>query len=84
MSGAQEPAKAARTVLAKGASGEQVMVLQRLLNAAGYQVSLDGQFGPITSRAVKAFQRRRSLLPDSVVGPTTWRALVGDTEAGEA
>src|SRR4029077_16717138 len=38
-----------------------------------------GGFGPSTESAVKAFQVRRGLSPDGVVGDHTWRELV---EAG--
>lgn len=44
--------------------------LQRVLG-----VVVDGDFGPATERAVKAFQVGRGLAADGVVGPATWRAL---------
>jgi N-acetylmuramoyl-L-alanine amidase len=39
----------------------------------------DGYFGPATERAVRAFQQRRGLLVDGLVGSHTWSELV---EAG--
>jgi peptidoglycan hydrolase-like protein with peptidoglycan-binding domain len=37
----------------------------------------DRRFGPSTNQAVKAFQAREGLAPDGVVGPVTWRRLLG-------
>jgi peptidoglycan hydrolase-like protein with peptidoglycan-binding domain len=36
----------------------------------------DGVYGPMTERAVRAFQQDAQLLVDGVVGPRTWQALV--------
>ena len=58
-----------------GSSGITVRILQRLLIAHGYGMRVDGVFGPLTEAAVKAFQNRRSLLVDGIVGKQTWRAL---------
>lgn len=58
-----------------GSSGVSVKVLQRLLLTNGYAVRVDGVFGALTESAVKAFQNRRNLLADGVVGPRTWREL---------
>ncbi len=58
-----------------GSSGISVRVLQKLLFANGYGIPIDGVFGPITETAVKAFQNRRSLSADGVVGQKTWWEL---------
>ncbi|MBF2064097.1 MAG: peptidoglycan-binding protein [Calothrix sp. C42_A2020_038] len=58
-----------------GNSGEAVRVLQRLLRSNGYPVTIDGLFGALTESAVKAFQTRRGLVADGIVGPLTWREL---------
>lgn len=58
-----------------GDSGVSVRVLQRLLISNGYAVRIDGFFGALTEAAVKAFQNRRNVLPDGVVGERTWREL---------
>jgi Putative peptidoglycan binding domain len=58
-----------------GNSGIPVKVLQRLLLSNGYAVRVDGVFGALTESAVKAFQNRRNLGVDGVVGFITWREL---------
>lgn len=60
-----------RPVLRQGATGKHVRDLQRALGG----VAADGAFGPTTRTAVVAFQRRKQLLPDGIVGRMTWAAL---------
>jgi hypothetical protein len=55
-----------------------VRKLQSLLNSTGASLATDGLFGGETEEAVIAFQRARGLDRDGVVGPYTWRALLGD------
>lgn len=65
--------------LSKGATGEQVKTLQRLLNALGYSVGsagVDGSFGSATDAAVRKFQKANGLTVDGVVGAYTWNALL--------
>lgn len=62
-------------LLGFGSSGVSVKVLQRLLLSNGYAVRVDGVFGALTESAVKAFQNRRNLGVDGVVGSRTWREL---------
>lgn len=57
-------------VLKLGSKGEGVKVLQEYLN-----LTIDGEFGPNTDRAVKDFQREKSLTPDGIVGNSTWAAM---------
>jgi peptidoglycan hydrolase-like protein with peptidoglycan-binding domain len=52
-----------------------VRVLQKLLISNGYGVPVDGVFGPVTEIAVKAFQNRRRLSADGLVGQKTWSEL---------
>ncbi|SIQ10739.1 N-acetylmuramidase domain-containing protein [Marinobacterium stanieri] len=60
-----------------GSSGYNVRVLQKRLQAAGYEVTVDGDFGSNTDIAVRAFQRDHNLIDDGVVGPKTQAALMG-------
>lgn len=62
-------------VLRRGCKGVDVERLQRLLQKAGLPVAIDGDFGPGTDMAVKTFQKRRKLVVDGIVGPSTWTAL---------
>lgn len=41
-------------------------------------VAVDGAFGPITEKAVRAFQEGRGLTVDGIVGPHTWAGLLAD------
>ncbi|WP_228014733.1 peptidoglycan-binding domain-containing protein [Fortiea sp. LEGE XX443] len=58
-----------------GSSGLAVRILQRLLTANGYAIRVDGVYGALTESAVKAFQNRRNLGVDGIVGPRTWLHL---------
>jgi len=58
-----------------GNSGVAVRVLQRLLLSNGYSVRVDGMFGALTEAAVKAFQNKRNLVVDGIVGQRTWYEL---------
>lgn len=58
-----------------GSKGASVMAIQQRLRELGYQVGVDGNFGPGTARTIIAFQEKKNLGSDGVVGPTTWTAL---------
>ncbi|BAU08562.1 peptidoglycan-binding protein [Fischerella thermalis CCMEE 5330] len=62
-------------ILGFGHTGDTVRVLQRLLRSNGYRIQVDGIFGALTESAVKAFQNRRNLVSDGIVGQRTWREL---------
>jgi len=76
-----------RPILRKGSKGEDVRILQRVLNV--YFNSLinqnsapniapllvDGDFGTLTDKAVRTFQQLNGLLIDGQVGPLTWSML---------
>jgi N-acetyl-anhydromuramyl-L-alanine amidase AmpD len=50
--------------------------VQAALRALGYTVIVDGVDGPLTERAVKAFQAYEGLVVDGVAGPMTQAALL--------
>lgn len=52
-----------------------VTLLQRALTAAGFTVAVDGDFGPATTKALKAFQSKYAAPADGVAGPATYAAL---------
>src|SRR5581483_9551270 len=63
-------------ILRQGATGPAVVTLQQDLAAAGFSPgAIDGDFGPATLAAVKAFQSANGLVADGIVGPLTWAAL---------
>lgn len=49
--------------------------LQHRLNELGYKLDEDGSFGYKTQKAVKNFQTKKHLNPDSIVGEYTYKAL---------
>lgn len=61
----------------QGSTGELVRALQSQLASRGIEIAVDGDFGPVTAAAVRAYQGRAGLAADGVVGPQTWAALVG-------
>lgn len=68
--------RAMQVVVRRGDKNEAVRWVQALLNNHGFDAgAVDGDFGPRTDRAVRAFQTNRWLEVDGVVGPNTWRAL---------
>jgi peptidoglycan hydrolase-like protein with peptidoglycan-binding domain len=62
--------------LRKGDMGPDVRKLQTLLEQHGVRTGgVDGNFGPMTQKAVTAFQRAKGLNANGVAGPETWAAL---------
>jgi peptidoglycan/xylan/chitin deacetylase (PgdA/CDA1 family) len=62
-------------ILRLGSTNAAVKDLQQALVNKGYNLSVDGQFGPITLNAVMSFQRSQGILVDGEVGPITWGKL---------
>jgi|GEM_PF-1774410 len=65
------------SVLQRGDTGRNVEVMQQLLKDAGYNVTIDGDFGNSTRNAVRKFQRVEAIQVDGVVGRETWDRLAG-------
>jgi peptidoglycan hydrolase-like protein with peptidoglycan-binding domain len=71
----------------EGAKGPQVRQLQARLKALGYNIAVDGIFGPQTLAAVRQFQAShldangKQLKEDGLVGPLTTSALRQKTPA---
>jgi GH25 family lysozyme M1 (1,4-beta-N-acetylmuramidase) len=61
--------------LAVSDSGEDVKTAQGLLKARGFDVAVDGQYGPATRAAVTAFQHAKGIAADGVTGQDTWTKL---------
>lgn len=74
--------RAAFPTLAKGVRGNDVKALQRLLRQHGASLPVTGNFDATTESAVKAFQTRKGLAADGIVGPLTWGKLVVTLRAG--
>jgi len=67
-------------ILRRGDKSEAVRSAQLLLIGRGFRCGpwgADGDFGPATYGALYQFQRARKLAVDGVVGPESWRALLG-------
>ncbi|MEU6712992.1 N-acetylmuramoyl-L-alanine amidase [Nonomuraea sp. NPDC046802] len=55
-------------------SGADVTTWQSRLKQLKYTITVDGQYGPMSSATTKVFQRAEQLAVDGTVGPNTWRA----------
>jgi hypothetical protein len=53
-----------------------VIHLQNLLNKAGFELKVDGDFGAATKAAVIAFQEKQGLMADGVIGEKSWTILL--------
>ena len=71
-----------RPALRKGDDGAHVRALQEALALSGdYGGAIDGDFGPKSDRAVRAFQARIGLEVDGVAGRCVWAALRAVSQA---
>ena len=64
------------SVLRKGSKGEQVKTLQRLLNAFGSDLDVDGSFGSLTQSSLMSYQKKNSLRLDGICGEESWGSLL--------
>lgn len=53
----------------------EATTLQAFLQASGYDVNPDGNFGPGTEKALKQFQTEHGLIADGSAGEKTWTTL---------
>lgn len=65
------PYKEPTSDIRKGAKGEGVKWTQWELVEAGYNIEIDGSFGPATDNAVRDFQKKSGLKVDGWVGKDT-------------
>jgi peptidoglycan hydrolase-like protein with peptidoglycan-binding domain len=64
-------------------AGSAVAELQELLQAHGFPLRIDGDFGSVTETAVRLYQKRHKLIVDGVVGPKTWFSLKMNVKPGD-
>lgn len=69
-----------RPLLKSGSEGREVSALQEALNKFSILCNFsplfsDGIFGKLTDAAVRAFQKKKGLAVDGIVGPDTYKAL---------
>jgi flagellum-specific peptidoglycan hydrolase FlgJ len=74
--GTNNPFPAPDRNLRHGMTGSGVKWLQFELSAHGYNISIDGIFGPATEACVRMFQKDNSLTCDGIAGPLTIAALI--------
>lgn len=64
-------------LIKRGSKGAEVKTLQRLLNAVcGAGLEVDGDYGPATEKAVRAYQTSRALDNDGQCGSKTWNQIL--------
>jgi peptidoglycan hydrolase-like protein with peptidoglycan-binding domain len=73
-----------RVPVKKGMHGHDIRVLQDLLGNAGYDVTVDGEFGTRTLKAVEAFQAAHQLAVDGDLDANDIAALRAAAAAGPA
>lgn len=76
MSLPSEPNKTTPPQLVKGDEGWPVYGLQTGLDALGYSLAFDGDFGPATDDAVRKFQKDNYLGSDGVAGHNTQARII--------
>lgn len=62
-------------VLQYGDVGDRVRLYQSKLKRLGYQIDVDGSFGPATLAVIKQFQTAHQLVVDGYLGPITQKKI---------
>lgn len=62
----------------RGDKGSEVGKVQKWLNAVGYSLKIDNDFGALTESALRAYQYKAGLVVDCIVGKKTREKLVND------
>jgi len=62
-------------LLKLGSKSPEVAEVQKLLSMMGYDLIIDGEYGPKTVRSINAFQKKSGLVIDGEVGDKTYQAL---------
>jgi hypothetical protein len=60
----------------KGDKGQKVKLIQEWLCLHGFNVVIDGDFGPATEHGVKVFQKKKRLKANGMVDQKTFRKLI--------
>jgi peptidoglycan hydrolase-like protein with peptidoglycan-binding domain len=74
-----------RIPVKRGMSGHDIKVLQDFLTRAGFKVSVDGEFGASTEKAVKKFETAQTRTVDGVMDAAdidALRTLAGEDDPG--
>jgi peptidoglycan hydrolase-like protein with peptidoglycan-binding domain len=74
-----------RIPVQRGMSGHDIRVLQDFLNRAGFKVSVDGEFGASTEKAVVKFETAQARTVDGIVDAAdidALRTLAGESDPG--
>lgn len=73
----QEKATALLGELKQGSTGDDVVLLQAILNKRGFQCgAVDGQFGPKTTVALNHFKGYQGLVQNGLVDEAAWKRLL--------
>lgn len=72
----QPMASVSAEALRVGDQGPEVMAVQQALSNAGYELEVDGKFGPATEAALKEYQRDYGLEVDGLAGAEVYRLLL--------
>lgn len=72
-----------RIPVRRGMSGRDVKMLQSFLKRTGQKVTVDGEFGATTAKAVKAFETKNTLNVDGLVDADDIAVLRGQAAAGK-